>query len=104
MMLKNAYSVKSVSSDAVISCVLGGISILCMAGAVLASYMYSGNGPAVVGLLGVGSLIMALSGIGFSVAAWKSQDGGFLMKRIAMLVNVLSLVTAVVLYIVGWIV
>lgn len=104
MMLRNAYSVKSVSSDAVISCVLGGISILCMAGAVIASYMYSGNGPAVVGLLGIGSLIMALSGIGFSVAAWKSQDGGFLMKRIAMFVNVLPLVVAVILYIVGWIV
>lgn len=103
-MLKNAYSVKSVSSDAVISCVLGGISILCMAGAVWASYMYSGNGPAVVGLLGIGSLIMALSGIGFSVAAWKSQDGGFLMKRIAMIVNVLPFITAVILYVVGWIV
>ncbi|MBQ4057516.1 MAG: hypothetical protein IJD40_01135 [Lachnospiraceae bacterium] len=103
-MLRNAYSVKSVSSDAVISCVLGGISILCMTGAVVASYMYSGNGPAVVGLLGIGSLIMALSGIGFSVAAWKSQDGGFLMKRIAMILNILPLVLAVILYIVGWIV
>lgn len=103
-MLRNAYSVKSVSSDAVISCVLGGISILCMVGAVVASYRYSGDGPAVVGLLGIGSLIMALSGVGFSVAAWKSQDGGFLMKRVAMLVNVLPLVIAVILYIVGWIV
>ena len=103
-MLRNAYSVKSVSSDAVISCVLGGISILFMVGAVVASYMYSGKGPVVVGLLGIGSLIMALSGIGFSVAAWKSQDGGFLMKRIAMIVNALPLVVAVILYIVGWIV
>lgn len=103
-MLRNAYSVKSVSSDAVISCVLGGISILSMTGAVVASYMYSGNGPVVVGLLGIGSLIMALSGIGFSVAAWKSQDGGFLMKRIAMILNILPLVLAVILYIVGWIV
>lgn len=101
-MLRNAYSVKSVSSDAVISCVLGGISIVFMIGAVVASYMYSGKGPAIVGLLGIGSLIMALSGMGFSVAAWKSQDGGFLMKRIAMLVNVLPLAIAVILYIVGW--
>lgn len=103
-MLKNAYSVKSVSTDAVISCVLGVISILCMLGAVVASYMYRGNGPAVVGLLGIGSLIIALSGIGFSVAAWKSQDGGFLMKRVAMILNVLPLLAAVVIYIVGWIV
>lgn len=101
-MLRNAYSVKSVSSDAVISCVLGGISIVFMIGAVVASYMYSGKGPAIVGLLGIGSLIMALSGMGFSVAAWKSQDGGFLMKRVAMLVNVLPLAIAVILYIVGW--
>lgn len=101
-MLRNAYSVKSVSSDAVISCVLGGISIVFMIGAVVASYMYNGKGPTIVGLLGIGSLIMALSGMGFSVAAWKSQDGGFLMKRVAMLVNVLPLAIAVILYIVGW--
>ena len=68
----------------------------------MASYMYSGKGPTIVGLLGIGSLIMALSGMGFSVAAWKSQDGGFLMKRVAMLVNVLPLAIAVILYIVGW--
>lgn len=103
-MIKNAYSVKSVSTDAVISCVLGGISILCMVGAIVASYMYSGNGPAIVGLLGIGSLIVAISGLGFSMAAWKSQDGGFLMKRIAMLLNAIPLLLAVILYVVGWIV
>lgn len=103
-MLKNAYSVKSVSSDAVISCVLGVISILCMVGAVAASYIYKGDGPAVVGLLGIGSFIMAISGIGFSVAAWKSQDGGFLMKRVAMIINILPLLASVVIYIAGWIV
>lgn len=103
-MIKNAYSVKSISTDAVISCVLGGISVLCMAGAIIASYMYSGNGPAIVGLLGIGSLIVSISGIGFSVAAWKSQDGGFLMKRIAMLLNVIPLLIAIILYVVGWII
>lgn len=103
-MLKNAYSVKSVSTDAVISCVLGVVSIACMVGAVIASYMYDGNGPAIVGLLGIGSLIVAISGIIFSVAAWKSQDGGFLMKRIAMLLNGLPLLAAIILYIIGWIV
>lgn len=103
-MIKNAYSVKSVSTDAIVSCVLGGLSILCMVGAIVASYMYSGNGPAIVGLLGIASLIVAISGLGFSVAAWKSQDGGFLMKRIAMLLNAIPLLIAVILYVVGWIV
>ncbi len=103
-MIKNAYSVKSVSTDAVISCVLGGISIVCMVGAVVASYLYNGNGPTIVGLLGIGSFILALCGISFSVAAWKSQDGGFLMKRIAMFLNVIPFLVAVVLYVVGWIV
>lgn len=103
-MIKNAYSVKSVSTDAIVSCVLGGLSVLCMVGAIVASYMYSGNGPAIVGLLGIASLIVAISGLGFSVAAWKSQDGGFLMKRIAMLLNAIPLLIAVILYVVGWIV
>ena len=102
-MLKNAYSVKNVSVDAVISCVLGGISILCMAGAIVASYLYDGNGPAVVGLLGIGSMLAAVVGIGFSRAAWKSQDGGFMMKRVAMIINVLPLLGTVVLYIIGWV-
>ncbi len=103
-MIKNAYSVKSVSVDAVISCVLGVISVLFMTGAVIASYLYDGKGPAVVGLLGVGSLLVAFSGLGFSKAAWKSQDGGFLMKRVAMILNAIPLLVAIVLYVVGWIV
>ncbi len=103
-MLKNAYSVKSVSSDAVISSVMGALSIICMVGAVLASYMYNGKGPAIVGLLGIGSLIVAIVGMVFSVAAWKSQDGGFLMKRIAMFLNAIPLLIGIILYIVGWIV
>lgn len=102
-MIKNAYSVKSVSTDAVISCVLGGISIVCMVGAIVASYLYSGKGPAIVGLLGIGSLIVAVSGLVFSVAAWKSQDGGFLMKRIAMFLNAIPLLIAIILYVIGWI-
>lgn len=103
-MLRNAYSVKSISKDAVVSCVLGSISIVSMIGAIVVSYIYDGNGPAFVGLLGIGSLIMAFSGLGFSFAAWKSQDGAFLMKRIAMVLNILPLLCAVILYIVGWIV
>lgn len=103
-MLKNAYSVKSVSSDAVISCVLGTLSIICMVGAVIASYMYNGKGPTIVGLLGIGSLIVAIVGMVFSLAAWKSQDGGFLMKRIAMFLNAIPLLIGIILYIVGWIV
>jgi len=102
-MIKNAYSVKSVSSDAVVSCVLGSIAILCFVGAVVASYMYNGNGPAIVGLLGIGSLILSLCGIGFSVSAWKSQDGGFLMKRTAMFLNAFPLLLSLIIYVIGWI-
>lgn len=103
-MQKNAYSVKNVSIDAVVSCVLAGISILCMAGAVWASYSYDGNGPAIVGLLGMGSFLMAGVGIGFGVAAWKSQDGGLRMKRIAIILNMLPLLATLILYVVGWVV
>ncbi len=103
-MLKNAYSVKSVSSDAVISCVLGTIALLFLVIAIIASYRYDGNGPAIVGLLGIGSLILSGNGIVFSVAAWKSQDGGFLMKRLAMFLNIIPLAVAFLLYVIGWII
>lgn len=102
MIKDSAYSVKNISVDAVIACVLGGVSVLCMVGAVVASYLYDGKGPAAVGLLGIGGLIIALCGIGFSISAWKSPDGGLLMKRIAVIVNVVPLLGALALYILGW--
>ena len=103
MIKDSAYSIKSISVDAVVSCVLGGVSLLGILGAILASYLYNGNGPAAVGLLGIGSLIFALSGLGFGIAAWKSQDGGLLMKRIAIILNAVPLLGAVILYILGWV-
>ena len=103
MMKESAYKVKNISLDAVISCILGGISVCCMLGAVITSYMYDGKGPAAVGLLGMGSLLFALTGIVFSVSAWKSVDGGLMMKRIGMIVNAVPLLLAVILYVCGWI-
>lgn len=102
-MKESAYKVKSVSIDAVIACTIGGVSICCMLSAVLVSYLYDGKGPAVVGLLGVGSLLLAFVGIVFSVSSWKSVDGGLLMKRVAGIINAISALLAVVLYILGWI-
>lgn len=103
MMKDSAYSVKSVSTDAIIACVLAGLSLCCMLGAVLISYFYDGKGPAAVGLLGIGSLILAVTGIIFTVCAWKSVDGGLLMKRVAGILNAVPLLIAVILYVLGWI-
>lgn len=101
-MKESAYSVKSVSVDAVIACVLAGLSICCMVGAVLVSYVYDGRGPAAVGLLGIGSLLLAFVGIVFTISAWKSPDGGLLMKRIAGILNALPFLGALALYMIGW--
>ena len=103
MIKDSAYSIKSISIDAVIACVLGGLSVVGILGAILASYLYDGKGPAAVGLVGIGSLIFSLSGLCFSLAAWKSQDGGLLMKRIAVIVNAVPLLGALILYILGWV-
>lgn len=102
MLKESAYSVKNICTDAIISCVLGGLSLLFLLIAVLLSYRYNGAGPAIVGLLGVGSFILAFMGIVFCVYAWKSQDGGILMKRVAGIVNALPLLIAVGFYIYGW--
>lgn len=103
MIKDSAYSVKSISADAVVACVLGGLSLLGIIGAILASYLYDGKGPAAIGLLGIGGFIFALVGLGFSITAWKSQDGGLLMKRIAIIVNAIPLLGALILYILGWV-
>lgn len=102
-MKESAYKVKNISTDAVIACVIGGISICCMLCAVLVSYLYDGKGPAVVGLLGMGSFLLSLTGIGFTVSSWKSIDGGLMMKRVAGIINAVPFLLAVVLYVIGWI-
>lgn len=102
MIKESEYSVKEVSLDAVIAGILGTLSIIAMIVAVIASYRYDGNGPAAVGLLGILSFIMSVCGIGFSIAAWKSADGGILMKRIVFIENILVFLVAVVFYILGW--
>lgn len=102
MIKESAYSVKSVSVDAIIACVLAGLSIVSIAGAIVISCVYDGKGPAAVGLLGIGSVFLSVMGIVFTVSAWKSMDGGLLMKRIAGILNIIPLIIAVVLYIIGW--
>ena len=83
MLKESAYSVKNVSVDAVIACVLAGLSIVCLIGAVVMSYLYDG--------------------IVFTIAAWRSQDGGMLMKRIAGICNMIPVLLVIVLYVVGWV-
>ena len=60
MLKESAYSIKSVSVDAIIACVLAGLSVCCLSGAVIMSYAYNGKGPAAVGLLGIGSFLLAM--------------------------------------------
>ncbi len=103
MIKESAYSVKNISSDAIVSLVLGELSILSMVLAVIASYRYDGSGPAAVGLLGMAGLILSGCGIGFGISAWKSPDGGLLMKRIAIINNVLPFLFGIVFYVLGWI-
>lgn len=102
MIKKNIYSVKSISIDSVISCVLAGLSFVCQTAAVVMSYCYQGKGPKAVGLLGFAGLLMAFTGLVFCKSAWKSPDGGVVMKRVSGIVNGLFVITAVILYIIGW--
>ena len=89
MLKESAYSIKSVSVDAIIACVLAGLSVCCLSGAVIMSYAYNGKGPAAVGLLGIGSFLLAIMG---------------LMKRIAGICNAIPLLLAIVLYVTGWVI
>lgn len=102
-MKESAYKVKNVSTDALIACVIGGISLFCMLSAVIVSYLYDGEGPAVVGLLGMGSFLLSVTGIAFTVSSWKSVDGRLMMKRVAGIINMIPLLLTTALYIMGWI-
>lgn len=103
MLRDSAYRLKSVSVDAIVSCVLGAVAILCLIGAVVISYLYGGKGPAVVGLLGIGALMSAAAGIVFCVAAWKTEEGGLSLKRAALVVNGFPMLITIIFYVAGWI-
>ena len=102
MIKKNVYSVKSVSIDTVIACVLAGISLACQIAAIIMSYLDQGKGPKLIGLLGFAGLMLAFTGIMFCKSAWKSPDGSVVMKRISGIVNGVLVISAVILYILGW--
>ena len=102
MIKKNVYSVKSISVDSVISCVLAGISAVCQVAALVLSYSYQGKGPKAVGLLEFAGFLMALTGLVFCKSSWKSPDGGIVMKRISGILNGILIICSVVLYVIGW--
>lgn len=102
-MKESDYKINSTSMDAVIACIFAGISTCGIIGAIIISYYYDGKGPAVVGLLGIGSVITALMGVVFTVSAWKSEDGGLLMKKVAGIINAIPLLIGIILYILGWV-
>lgn len=103
MIKESEYSVNSICVDTIIAFVLGVLAIVAIILAIVASYKYDGNGPAAVGLLGVASLVFGMSGLGFSRAAWKSADGGIIMKRVVFFENLVPFITALVFYILGWV-
>jgi hypothetical protein len=70
--------------------------------AVIMSYTHEGKGPKLVGLLGIAGFLTALTGIVFSKSAWKSPDGGIMMKRLSGIINLILLIISVILYIIGW--
>lgn len=102
-MKESAYKVKNYSIDAVISCIIGSISLCLILIAVIMSYVYDGKGPAMVGLLGIGSLLLSLVGIVFTISSWSSVDGGLLMKRVSGILNGIAIFIAVVFYVLGWV-
>lgn len=102
MIKENAYKVNNYSIDAIVACVLAAVAVICMAVALLLSYKYDGEGPAAVGLLGIGGLIFSFVGLVFSISSWKAVEGKISMKRIAVITNVIALLLGLALFVLGW--
>lgn len=102
MIKKSVYSINKVSSDAVVACVMAGCSFLCIMSAIIISFLYDGKGPIWVGVFGIAAVMFSLTGVVFTVNAWKSEDGGLLMKKFAGIVNTIPFVCEIILYFIGW--
>lgn len=100
-MNESKYKLKSVSTDSVIACVLGGLSIMGLIVALIISYRFDGEGPILVGLLGSGSFIFSVIGFLFSLCSWRTVSGSLILKRIGSIATAAPAIFCVILFMIG---
>lgn len=73
-MEKVKFSDRHLSVGGVCSIILGSISILLVIIGIVMSFIYKGNGPMLVGALGVSAFLFDAAGLGIGLWSFKESD------------------------------
>lgn len=94
-----SFSTDKQSVDAIISTVMGVLSLLVTMGCILESVKLNGNGPRLCGFLEASALVVAITGFVFGIISLKDEDAKNTFKRIGIITNFVAAlaVTGVVL-------
>lgn len=95
------FSDSSVASDTIIAFVMGGISLAIELAGVITSFATLGHVPEVFGVLYLCAFILSFVGVIFAYLGTKAQEGGVKGKRISIMLNVLSLLVLVWIFLLG---
>ncbi len=95
------FSDSSIASDTVLAFVMGGISLVIEIAGIITSFATFGHVPDIFGTLCLCALILSIVGLVFAFLGKKAQEGGVKGKRMSVIVNVLSLVILLWLFLLG---
>lgn len=80
------FTNKRYAKEGIISSILGVLSVACLAGGLLRSFEARGNGDSIVGLLGMGALLISLTGLVFGIKSFKDEDKFYTFSKLGVFV------------------
>ena len=96
---KFKFTDEIVASDTVISLMFGVLGLIAIIFSICYSVALKGDTPEWIGMLLLISAIMDLTALVFALTGLRSQDGGAISKRIALIVSIIDAVALVGLYV-----
>ena len=96
---KFKFTDEIVAVDTVISLMYGVLALIALIFSVCYSVVLKGNTPEWIAMLLLITAIMDLTALVFAVTGLRSQDGGAISKRIALVISIIDALALVGLYI-----
>lgn len=95
------FSDSSIASDTVIAFVMAGISLAIEISSIIISFVTLGHVPDIYGTLYLCAFVLSVVGLIFAFLGKKAQEGGVKGKRISVMINILSLVILLWVFMLG---
>ncbi|MBE5926733.1 MAG: hypothetical protein E7270_07205 [Lachnospiraceae bacterium] len=80
------FTNKRYAKEGIISSILGVLSVVCLITGIFRSFEARGNGDSIVGLLGMGALLMSLTGLIFGIKSFKDEDKFYTFSKLGIFI------------------